>query len=646
MVRLSQIQDFMAQQAVRDRETHAIRIEAASLEEALESGAVQLGLPLERLEYEVVTRGDRGVFGVGRKPWVVQVYQSTLAAAAVEAEGAPEGAAAAAEAAAEDASRPGEIFVKLAPGTVLLRVTKPHGKAPRVTEQMASQALARRGVTDLDDAMVNRVVRRADGEFVQVGTFDYNPANDALAKVDLADQEMTAYVEVRPPGTGGADVTFEGLVAALNNNGVSHGIKEDELKALEDSPRYSTTIVAAEGTPAEDGADARIEYSFNTERAPVLKEKNGRVDFRELNLVENVVAGQIVARKIPFGQGHEGRTVTGRMLPAKAGRDTTLNVGKNVRLAEDGMTAIAEINGQVLLVQGKVNVEPVYTVSGDVNLHTGNILFLGGVIVKGSIDDGFTVKAAGNIEVYGNVGKAQLEAEGDIIVHQGILGKGGGKVSAGKSVFAKFIEHAHVEAGENVVASEGLIHSFVDADRKIVCQGKRASIVGGRLRAAEEINAKNLGSVAGTETLLEVGYDPKSKERLVELETAISERRKELEELERNIKTLQTLKRVQKKLPDEKEAYLAEQLEKRSAALAAIKDASAGVQELQAHLSSIKRVGKISASDNVFANVKIFIKDASLVIRNEHKAVTFLLDQGNIRVTKYEPLEENYTRRG
>ncbi len=43
---------------------------------------------------------------------------------------------------------------------------------------------------------------------------------------------------------------------------------------------------------------------------------------------------------------------------------------------------------------------------------------------------------------------------------------------------------------------------------------------------------------------------------------------------------------------------------------------------------------------------KIFIKDASLVIRNEHKAVTFLLDQGNIRVTKYEPLEEDYTRKG
>ena len=303
MVRLSQIQDFMAQQAARDRATRAIRIEAASLEEALDSGAVRLGLPLGMLEYEIVTRGDHGVFGVGRKPWVVQVYQSTLAGAPVPAKGESGAEAGTGAAPADISAHPGEISIKLVQGSVLLKVTKPRGKAPRVTEQMAGEALAGRGITDLDAGMVGRVVRRADGEFVQVGTFDYNPANDALASVQIAEQEMKAYVEVKPPGIGGADLTFEALLAALGNNGVQHGINEAELRELEDTPRYNTTILAAQGTPAEDGADARIEYSFNTDRAPILKEKNGRVDFRELNLVENVVAGQIVAKKDPGRPG-------------------------------------------------------------------------------------------------------------------------------------------------------------------------------------------------------------------------------------------------------------------------------------------------------------------------------------------------------
>jgi uncharacterized protein (DUF342 family) len=51
----------------------------------------------------------------------------------------------------------------------------------------------------------------------------------------------------------------------------------------------------------------------------------------------------------------------------------------------------------------------------------------------------------------------------------------------------------------------------VISNKKIICDGKRATIVGGHLRAADEIHAKTLGSIAGSETILEVGYDPKSR---------------------------------------------------------------------------------------------------------------------------------------
>ena len=131
----------------------------------------------------------------------------------------------------------------------------------------------------------------------------------------------------------------------------------------------------------------------------------------------------------------------------------------------------------------------------------------------------------------------------------------------------------------------------------------------------------------------------------MELEKLTEERRKGLEELELNIRTLSNLKKVQKELPEEKEAYLAEQMEKRAAVLAEIEGFSAEIEQTREHLSSIKREGKISASDNVFAGCKIYIKDSNLFIRNENKAVTFLLENGQIRVTKYEPLEEDFSKR-
>ncbi len=332
--------------------------------------------------------------------------------------------------------------------------------------------------------------------------------------------------------------------------------------------------------------------------------------------------------------------MTGRSLPSKMGRDLDIEVGKNVKLSDDGLTAISEINGQVFMIGKKITVEPIYTVNGDVNLHTGNVLFLGTVIVKGNVEDGFSVKAAGNIEVLGNVGNCLLDAEGDIVVHQGITGKTKGKVQTSKSVYAKFIEHARIEAGENVVASEGIIHSFVDANERIICHGRRASIVGGRLRAAEEINAKNLGSIGGSETICEVGYDPKSKERMVEIESIINKRLKELEDLDLNIKTLTNLKKIQKKLPEDKEQYLTELMEKRKTFQLEIDEVNKEIEQIKARLASIKSEGKVGASDKVFPGVKIFIKDANLEVRTEFKFVTFVLDQNNIKVTQYEPIAE------
>ena len=44
--------------------------------------------------------------------------------------------------------------------------------------------------------------------------------------------------------------------------------------------------------------------------------------------MQNVEAGQILARKIPPDDGEPGSTVTGKILPTKPGKDTVLAVGQ------------------------------------------------------------------------------------------------------------------------------------------------------------------------------------------------------------------------------------------------------------------------------------------------------------------------------
>jgi len=644
MITLESVREYMRDQLEADRAEQAVKVSGASVEEALGQAAIELGVPVKRLEYEIVEQGTKGVLGVGRKDWIILAYP---AAADSVAAGKGAGEQGAAEGKEEEvvADKDAEVFVRLTSEGVFLKVTKPSGRGSKVQERRALEKLSLRGVTNFDSGLVSKVVRHADGEYIKVGDYQFNPVKSTLS-VDITDMDMKAYMTMTPPGPGGADLSFDEISGLLHSGGVVHGINDEAIRRLIDYPSYNERVQVAEGTKPENGADAEILYNFSVHHGEVqLKEKNGRVDFRELNLVENVEAGQMLATKKPPEEGVAGRSVTGKTLPAKPGKNVQIEIGKNVKLSDDEMSAVSTINGQVLLIIGKINVEPIYTVEGDVNFKTGNILFLGTVVVKGNVEDGFTVKAAGNIEVMGSVGKCVLDAEGEIIVHQGILGKNEGKVRAGSNLVAKFIENARVEVDENVLVSDGIIHSFVDANKRILCQGKRASIVGGRLRAANEIHAKTLGSVAGTETIVEVGIDPKRKEKLSQALHRKGELEKELEELVRNISTLENLKKVQRNFPEDKQKSLTELNDKRSEILQELEEINGVINEINTYLQSIKVSGKVSASDRVFPGVKIFIKNESLIVRNEFKSVTFCLEEKEIRMTKYEPMDQVFSRR-
>ncbi|HUI70575.1 MAG TPA: FapA family protein, partial [Spirochaetia bacterium] len=601
-INLEQIQDYMRRQSAEDAKNRTLTLEAQSVHEALKRASIELSTPVRNLEFEVLEKGSAGTLGVGKKLWKLHVYEKSrpvkTATEVAEEDRRRE------ERTAKEPERPrdvsGEVFVRIGSDGVFLKATKPQGRGAKTSDVMAFEKLALRGVFNYDTALVSRVVKHADGEYIRVADIRYDPSHDATVSVDITDGEMKAVVVITEPGPGGADVSTDYLRSFLHSNGIVHGIKEEVLQEYESAPRYGRPVVVAEGTRARNGADAHVVYNFKSQRDAIkLKEHEGRVDFKDISRVENVVMGQVLATKVPAEPGQPGQTVTGKLIPADPGKDCELTVGKNVKLSEDGLSAVAETNGQVLLLAGKVNVEPIYTVAGNVDLRTGNVLFLGTVVVKGNVEDGFSVKAAGNIEVFGSVGKCTLDAEGDIVVHQGIAAKTEGKVRCGKTLYSKFIEHAHVDAGENVVVTDGIVHSYVDANKMILCHGKRAQIVGGRLRASEEINSKILGSVAGTETPLEVGYDPRSKERLVQVEAARREVEKSLEEVELNIKTLETLQKVQKKLPPEKAQYLTEQSEKRSQLLGELEETSKEIASINSYLASLNTIGKISASERV-----------------------------------------------
>ena len=638
MVDFVQLQEIVRERLERDRTVQIIETTGPTLETAVSDAAALLDIPVRHLEYEILEKGSAGFMGMGKKEWRIQAYERLGAIKKKHAEVLFE----------EDfmegipviENRDGQVFVHLSStGDVLLKATASLGNGRKASETYAIQYLNERKALNVEAGQVSKIVREAAGEYIKVGTFEQHTYNDSVMRVEISDDEMQAFLIVAAPGEGGCDIAYETYITTLKNNRVAHGIKEEYLRGFVDQPIHGERVEIAVGTQAADGKDAYIQYNFETDltKARLREGSNGKVDFKELNIIQNVVANQPLAKKIPPEKGKPGRTVTGKTLPAKDGKETTLPIGTNVHAAPDNETILADMNGQVVMFNGLINVEPVLTVEGDVNLKTGNIIFLGTVIVTGNVEDGFSVKAAGNIEVNGTVARADLDAEGDIIIHQGINGKGGGMIKAGKSLWARFIQNANIKTGNMVVASDGIINSQVDAYNRIICQGKRASIMGGRLRASEEINAKVLGNpTSGTETICEVGFDPKSKEELDRLHDTKVVVEKQLEEIKLNMQTLINIKQQRKTLPEDKEAFLQEMMDKRNELMEEIKKTDEGIKKVQEYLNNLKTRGKVSASSKVYPGVKVVIRDARDEVQTEYKAVTFILENGLIRVTKYE----------
>ncbi|GHU70292.1 polymerase [Spirochaetia bacterium] len=640
MVDFARLQLVIREQLEQDRTIRTVETSGATLELAVSEAATLLDIPVRRIEYEIADRGFPGFMGAGKKEWKIHAYARSLAQKKKLDQVSAEEEQIAAVPVIED--KDGAVFVQISADGALLKVVPPAGNGRPAVEEEAMQALVSRGAANIDKAQLSVLIKEASGIYVKVGDIDHKKANDSTFTMELSSDEMQIHITVMPPGPGGADISADAYISYLKNHKVQYGIREDFLREFADQPAYRKPVLAAEGLKAVDGRDAYIQYNFETDatKVKIREGSNGKVDFKGLNIIQNVVENQPLAKKIAPEIGAMGKTVTGKSLPAKSGKDIAMPLGKNVHTADDGETILSDINGQVVVVADKINVEPVYVVQGNVDLKTGNIIFLGTVVVKGNVETGFSVKAAGNIEISGTVERAELDAEGDIIVHQGITGKGNGIIRSGKSLWAKFIENSTVEAGDMVVVSDGIINAQVDAGKRIICDGKRAHVVGGRLRALEEINVKSLGSpTSGTETICEVGYNPKNKDELTRFTRNKETASTELTEVQRNLQTLINIKKQRGSLPEDKEISMQELMEKRQTLMEDVTKAGEGMKRMQEALDTITVRGRVSASDRVFPGVRVVIREARDDVRNEYKAVTFVLEEGLIRVIKYEEVE-------
>ncbi|MNN02404.1 hypothetical protein D3C81_1150630 [compost metagenome] len=257
--------------------------------------------------------------------------------------------------------------------------------------------------------------------------------------------------------------------------------------------------------------------------------------------------GQLIAELVPPEPGKAGLAVTGEEIPFKPGKEARFKIGKNVVLNPEQTALYAAIDGLVTRTdKGKINVFPIYEINGDVDYNTGNINFVGTVIVRGNVLTGFRITAAGDIRVVGGVEGAELEAGGSIEITSGIIGYNKGHIKAGHNVKSGFIQDGNVYAGEDVLVTQSIMHSNIRAGRDVICSGSKGLIVGGNIQAGEKVIARIIGNPMSTTTTVEVGVLPELRNELTELRNHFKENLASLDKTDKALILLDQLASVGK----------------------------------------------------------------------------------------------------
>lgn len=523
----------------------------------------------------------------------------------------------------------GFFEIKFQEEGVFLTIYPPVGKGRRVEINEVIEKLNKKQVKSYNRSVIDVAVMKADRTPTKVAEYHQEIILNAEATVMITPDKMKAFITIYAP-EGGRMLTVEEILDVLGKNGAIYGINRMTLDTIVSYPVYNEMICIAEGTPAQNGQNGKVQFQFDIsrDRKPTILE-DGRVDFRELNIVENVRIGQVLCSLVPPLPGTKGKTVAGIDLSALDGKPATLPRGRNVEISEDGQNLISGIDGQVSFIDGKVNVFSNYEVQADVDNSTGNISFVGNVIVRGNVLSGFSIDAGGYVEVWGVVEGATIKAAGDIILRRGMQGIGKGTLISGGDIIARYIEHSNIEAKNNI-KSEAIMHSSIKCGNKLELAGNKGLLVGGTCKVGKEINSKVIGSHMATVTDIEVGVDPSLRERYKCAKDELNTIETDLKKAEQAITILKKLE-MAGALSPEKQEIMAKSVRTKVFFGNRIHELKEEIVNLEAKLQQ-EAYGKVRAIDFIYPGTKIAIGTCMMYVKETLQHCTLYRDGADVRV--------------
>ncbi|MDR3278984.1 MAG: FapA family protein [Synergistaceae bacterium] len=496
-------------------------------------------------------------------------------------------------------------------------------------------ALKEKGITDYNGGVIKAAIENKQGTQVQIAAPHTEEAREADFRIKLSEDGLTCEMWLIPPSGGAAMPTIENVKGFMNSHGVVYGHDERAMLDMLGRPIVKEWVVTAKGDAPVNGRDSKIDYKVDLN---VLKPRavGDKVDMKELGAVINVIQGQEIAEKTPAVAGQDGMSLSGKRIAAYNGKDKNLPSGKGTTTSEDKLHLYAEYDGSVIIKDGKLSVNPIFEVKGDVDYGVGNIDFIGPVSVHGSVREGFEVNSGSDMIVEGVVEGAALKSEGSMTIKIGVRGTGKARLIAKGDVNVGYIDQAYVRSNGNVAVAEAILHSDIGARGEVIAMGsKKGQIVGGTIQAGSEVLCEVLGSEMGTRTEVVVGELPELAEERKRSQENIKQFDEQLEKLDANIVFLKSLQQ-KGQMTEDKQEMLA-RTTKAKFQIKAQRDATKKrLEELETDMEKNKMEGRVRVKNTCHPGVTITIRGVRYIVRENLRFTKFVYEDGEVKIKPFE----------
>ncbi len=374
-----------------------------------------------------------------------------------------------------------------------------------------------------------------------------------MIRIDITKDALEALLTIQASGEDYP--VLDDILHELDTHGVTTGVDLDLIKQILSQKKPIRKVVIAKGVPPKYGKDAELQWLISINKPLENTSANAnRIDFKNTKFSQGVQANEILVKRIPPEKGKDGLSVFNTIIPS-TGKDFDLPSGRNTHISEDGTVLYADIKGSAFLENGKINVDEIYHVKGNVSYATGNIKFDGPVVIDGDVLSGFRVEAKESIYVSGNIEAANVYShQGDITVQYGILGKGRAKILAGGSLKCGFIQDATVGVRKDVIVDHYILNGIITAGGQVQAIQNEGLIRGGNVTAEKGIILKDVGSDRNTYTELHIMNqgENESQSALWEISKIRSELSVRLSSLKKRLSFLEVLELRLNKLSEDK----------------------------------------------------------------------------------------------